>query len=209
MAFFKTQIIELFGLPKTGKTTTVNALKKYMLSQNKSVEIVRERASICPIKDKLHPSFNYWTAISFMKEYVEANEKKIDYLIADRGIFDAYIWVDLLSKRLNNLDFGIDFEKLVSQNLILENYLMTFYFKAEFNVIMNREKERQIQKSQGRIMNSEILDLYSKSYTSIKPKLLGISKIIEIDSTINDIPKVLEEIAKHIDGETKYISQQG
>lgn len=198
MEFFNTKIIELFGLPKTGKTTTVNALKKYLQSKGNKVEIVKERASLCPIKDKLHPSFNYWTALSFMKEYVEANENKVDILIADRGIFDAYVWINLLSKRINDKNYLHQFEKLISQDIILKNYETTFYYKASFETILNREQSRQIHKSQGRIMNNEILNLYTLSYSEVKEKLSSIAKIIEIDSTINDIPTVLAEISSHI-----------
>jgi deoxyadenosine/deoxycytidine kinase len=199
MTFFKTKIIELFGLPKTGKTTIANSLKVQLQSQGKNVEIVKERASICPIKDKLHPSFNFWTAISFMKEYIEANEKGVEYLIADRGIFDAYVWVNLLSNRINEKSFINEFETLINQKIFLDNYLISFYFKASFETILTREKPYENNNSKGRIMNTGIFELYDLNFNNIFDKLVGHSPIIEIDSTFKSETLILSKIFAHID----------
>ena len=200
MEHFKTKIIEFFGLPKTGKTTTVDALVKSLNKDGFNVSKVHERASVCPIKDKLHPSFNYWTTVSFMKEYLEANEKGYDYLIADRGILDAYIWVYLLSKKIQNTNFITRFENLINQSFVLEKYLLAFSYKAKYNVIMSREKERTMKKFRnGRIMNEEILDLYNSTYEEINPKLKIISNIVELDTTNKDIPQMLFAVSEYID----------
>ena len=203
MEHFKTKIIEFFGLPKTGKTTTVDALVKFLQNGGFNVTKVHERASVCPIKDKLHPSFNYWTTVSFMKEYLEANERGYDYLIADRGILDAYVWVHLLSKKLHDTNFITRFENLINQSFVLENYLLAFNYRAEYQAIMNRESERTIKKHQyGRIMNGDILYLYNSTYEEIKTTLKAISNIVELDTTNKDIPQMLFAVSEYIDNLT-------
>jgi thymidylate kinase len=198
MEYFNTKIIELFGLPKTGKTTTANALLKFLKGKGYKVAIVKERASLSPIKDKLHPSFNFWTSVSFMKEYLEANDSKVDYLIADRGIFDSYVWINLLSKKIHDDKFISSFEKLANQEIIFDNYLLSFYFHATIDKCLEREGERQIKFSPGRIMNNLTLQEYENSYSEVKSKLEKIAPIIETNSTIDSIPKVLEFVSKHI-----------
>jgi thymidylate kinase len=195
MKLFRTKIIELFGLPKTGKTTSVLALKKQLMAQGKKVEIVKERASLCPIKDKLHPFFNYWTTVSFMKEYIEADDKSVDIVIADRGVLDSYIWINLLSKRLGKDEYIASFENFVTQNVILENYLLSLCFSASTKTILQREKDRQIIKSSGRVMNEEILNCYSETYAGLKNALTKISSITEIDSNVTGIEEVLTQVA--------------
>ena len=168
---FVTKIIEFYGLPKTGKTTSANALQKYIVRDlGKKAIIAVERAGICPIKDKLHPSFNYWTAVSFVKEYLQANDAGYDYIIADRGILDAYIWVHYLSKRISNMEYRLSFKEMAFQKFLLDNYLLSFYFTASGSTILEREYSRLVNRGNGkssRIMNSEVLSGYSKSFDEL------------------------------------------
>jgi thymidylate kinase len=199
MNYFKTKIIELFGLPKTGKTTTANALCKYLRTKGYKVEIVKERASLSPLKNKLHPSFNYWTTISFIKEFIEANDKSVDYLIADRGIFDSYVWINLLSKKENEPKFFAEFEKLAKQDIVLSNYFLTFYFYTTVEKSLEREIERHINYSAGRIMNKVTLNEYLDSYKEVQNTLQKITTIVEIETTSLTIPGVLDFISKRIE----------
>jgi thymidylate kinase len=199
MDIFKTKIIELLGLPKNGKTTTSIALSEYLKSKGFKVEIAKERASICPIKDKLHPSFNFWTANSFIKEYIEANDNGIEFLIADRGIFDSYVWVNLLSKKINERNFIYSFENILKQDYIFSNYFMTFYFHCEVEECLKRAKVQEIKFSPGRIMNFHLLNEYLLSFNEIKASLKIIAPIIEIDTSNTPITNVLEFVSKSIE----------
>ncbi len=191
---FKTKIIELFGLPRTGKTTTVVALKKHLKNAGFKVDIIRERASVCPLNDKLHPSFNFWTSISLIKEYIEANDKGFDFVLADRGIFDAFVWINFLSEK----KLLSDFEKLIDQNFILSNYLTTFYFTADIDVILDREFERQISRKYGKVMNPQTLNLYKNSYNDLKPELTKIGNIYEIDSSKITIKETISIVSDEL-----------
>lgn len=201
---FKTRIIELFGLPKTGKTTTAIAVNKHLQQLGYKIDIIKERASVCPLSDKLHPGFNYWTSISLFKAYLEANDKGFDFVIADRGIFDAFVWVNYLATVINEQTVKQEFLHLVQQNFILSNYFMSFYFTANTDIILNREFQRQVERKYGKIMNPETLNQYKKSYQSSHNHLWEWCDIKEIDSTdltINDTIKLVsKEIQNKIEG---------
>ncbi len=195
----KTKIIEFAGLPKTGKTTVAKSLKEYLSKEkNKKVSVVVSRSSACPIKDKLNPLFNYWTTVSLMKEYLEANDNNIDFLIADRGLIDASIWVKLLSDKIEYYQYLNEFQAL-KNNFVLDNYLITFFFYSSFEKIIERETERQIISRKGRIMNNETLASYKKYYDIISPELQDMSKIIEIDTTNIKIKDLNNKIKLEID----------
>ncbi len=198
MKKFKTQIIELFGLPRTGKTTGLKAVREFLKEKGYKVRIIRERASVCPIDDKLHPFFNYWTAISLIKEYIEANDDDIDFILADRGIFDAYVWVNFLTNE-NEKYLQQDFLNLINQNFIISNYFETFYFQADINTIMKREYERQVKKHTGRIMNPVTLGEYLNSFKEIESELKKWCSIKKMDTSTLTIQQTINKICSELD----------
>ena len=55
-------VIEFSGSPKSGKTSCINSLELFLKRNGFRVEIIQERASVCPVADKRSPMFNIWTA---------------------------------------------------------------------------------------------------------------------------------------------------
>src|ERR1039458_9471911 len=99
----KPVIIEFAGVPKAGKTSTLNALQAFLKRCGFRVEIVIERPSLCPIRDKTHSNFNVWTACTTLAQILEKtqNPPRIDdpdILILDRGLFDALCWLRLMER---------------------------------------------------------------------------------------------------------------
>ena len=194
----RTKIVEFLGLPKTGKTTTVNALNKFLSKQNIKSRVVVERASLCPVRNKLNPAFNMWTTFSLMKEFVETSDNEYDILIADRGIIDAYIWINLLCKRNNDYSVLQEFEELLKLKFFENKILRAYYFTAEIEVIFNREFERLIEPKYGIIMNKDILDEYTNTYANLKGKLIKLFPIKEVNTSNKTIQEVLKDISKDI-----------
>lgn len=48
-------IIEFSGSPKAGKTSCINSLRQFLKRNGFEVEVIQERASICPVSDKQSP----------------------------------------------------------------------------------------------------------------------------------------------------------
>lgn len=96
-------VIEFAGMPKAGKTTTLNTIHGFLKRCGFKVETVVERASVCPIRDKKHFNFNVWTACTSLTQILEKTQdppspNDPDILVLDRGIFDALCWLSMMEK---------------------------------------------------------------------------------------------------------------
>ena len=84
-------VIEFAGVPKAGKTTTLNTIHGFLKRCGFRVETVVERASVCPIRDKKHFNFNVWTACTSLSQILEKTQEPPsasdpEVLILDRGL---------------------------------------------------------------------------------------------------------------------------
>src|SRR4051794_33039020 len=96
-------VIEFAGVPKAGKTSTLNQVYAFLRRCGFKCEVVVERASVCPIKDKKHFNFNVWTACTTLSQLLEKTQTPPrpddpDILFLDRGVFDAMCWLRLLER---------------------------------------------------------------------------------------------------------------
>jgi predicted ATPase len=96
-------VIEFAGVPKAGKTTTLGQLQSFLKRCGFRVEVVIERASVCPIRDKKHSNFNVWTACTTLAQILEKTQDppRIDdphILILDRGLFDSICWLTFMER---------------------------------------------------------------------------------------------------------------
>jgi hypothetical protein len=67
-------VFEFAGVPKAGKTTSLSALHAFLKRCGFLVEVVIERASVCPIRDKKHANFNVWTACTTLAQILEKTQ---------------------------------------------------------------------------------------------------------------------------------------
>jgi predicted NUDIX family phosphoesterase len=96
-------VIEFAGLPKAGKTSTLGQVYSFLRRCGFRCEVVVERASICPIRDKKHFNFNIWTACTSIAQLLEKTQNPPrdsdpDILFLDRETFDALCWFALLER---------------------------------------------------------------------------------------------------------------
>jgi ABC-type multidrug transport system ATPase subunit len=90
----KPVVIEFAGTPKAGKTTTLSTIQAFLKRCGFKVEVVVERASVSPVRDKYDATFNVWTACTTLAQILEKTqdpprEDDPDILILDeptRGI---------------------------------------------------------------------------------------------------------------------------
>jgi len=189
-------LFEFFGLPNTGKTTTANYIVKKLNKSGKKTKIIHERASICPISDKTNPIFNYWTLFSLMKEHTEAIEDKYDIIIADRGIYDANIWVGTLATlKKYDIDYIKRFNEIVQTKYFSNLTTIGFFFYASVDEVLQRELATREDNKFGSVVNKKVLSQYMIEYKKFKENY---TNIVEIDSkkmTIREIEKfILDKI---------------
>ncbi len=96
-------VLEFAGVPKAGKTSTLNQLRSFLNRCGFRAEIIMERASVCPIRDKKHANFNVWTACTTLAQILEKTQVPPgagdpDILILDRGIFDSICWITTMER---------------------------------------------------------------------------------------------------------------
>ena len=97
----KPLVIEFAGVPKAGKTTTLANVATFLKRCGLRTEVVVERASICPIQDKKHATFNVWTACTTLAQILEKTQTPPrpddpQILFLDRGLFDSICWITMM-----------------------------------------------------------------------------------------------------------------
>ena len=118
-------VIEFAGLPKAGKTTTLSQLQSFLRGCGFHVEVVIEKASVCPIRDKKHANFNIWTACTTLAQLLENTQTTgrsddPEILILDRGLFDAVCWLNVLEtlQRLRRTE-----RKVIERFLLADDWI--------------------------------------------------------------------------------------
>src|SRR5574340_187579 len=94
-------VIEFSGCPKAGKTTVLGQVQAFLKRIGFRTQIIVERASVSPIRDKRHSNFNVWTACTTLAELLEKTQEPPrpddpEILILDRGLFDAITWLRMM-----------------------------------------------------------------------------------------------------------------
>lgn len=181
-------VIEFSGCPKAGKTSCINSLELFLKRNGFTVEIVQERASVCPVSDKHSPMFNIWTACMSLAGLIgtlENKKKNVDVLILDRGIFDALCWFEWL---VSNAKMEELQRKVAEQFLLMEELVksidIVFAFLVEPDISIEREFATLLTNKPGSIMNKKVLQEYREAveYT-VEEKANYFHKIFTIDTS--------------------------
>jgi hypothetical protein len=174
-------VIEFAGVPKAGKTTTLNHIQAFLRRCGFRVEVVIERASVCPIRDKKHFNFNVWTACTTLSQVLDKTQipprpDDPDILILDRGIFDSIWWLALM-ERLSRI--CKEEREIIERFLLIEDWRKrltgVIVMTAKPRDALEREKGYlPVEGKQGSIMNPEVLqqtrDLVDQSVARLKDR---------------------------------------
>ena len=185
-------VVELAGTPKSGKSTSVEAIRHFFKRFGFSVHVLTERAALCPIPMKGHLFFNTWCATTMLAELLESVETNTDIIIADRGLFDALIWFQTQAKRGELLEEELDrIEKFLLMNRWKNLFDLVVVLHADAATAMNRENSHRITQRTGSIMNESMLRTLSDSVDdAINHYKSEFNKIIRIDTDVGDVHSV-------------------
>jgi predicted NUDIX family phosphoesterase/predicted ATPase len=186
----KPVIFEFAGVPKAGKTSTLNALQAFLKRCGFRVEIVIERASLCPIRDKTHSNFNVWAACTTLAQILERtqNPPRIDdpdILILDRGLFDAICWLRLM-ERLERIrpEERQGIESFLTMADWRRRISAVFVMTASPEDAMQREKGLlPVEHKEGSIMNEKVLAQMLNTTRETSKSLKKEFRIFEIDTS--------------------------
>ncbi len=157
-------VIEFAGVPKAGKTTTLSHLQRFLKRCGFRTEIVVERASVCPIRDKKHSNFNVWTACTTLAQILEKTQDppRIDdphILILDRGTFDSICWMRMMERlaRIRRTDRET-IERFLRSDDWRKRISVVVVMLASATDAMTREKGYlPVEEAMGSIMNKDVL----------------------------------------------------
>ena len=157
-------VVEFAGCPKAGKTSTIGQVAAFFKRTGFKVEVVIERASVCPIRDKKHSNFNVWTGCTTLAQLLEKTQdpprgEDPQLLILDRGIFDSVCWLRMM-ERLSRIR--------KSDRESIESFLLIDDWRKRLSgvVLMLASPEDSMQREQGllpvpgsggSIMNPDVL----------------------------------------------------
>lgn len=177
--------IEFCGTPKAGKTTALSSLDLFLRRNGFKVEIIRERASVCPIPKKNHMQFNVWTSMATLNNMLVLLDSPNDVVLIDRGIFDAMIWFFWMKNtgRLTEIEL-----KNIEQFICMDRWTslidIVFILKVKYQTASNREFKDLLTLKTGSIMNEKTINQYNLSVEQTKEYFVDKFKYIEcIDTT--------------------------
>jgi predicted NUDIX family phosphoesterase len=202
----KPVVIEFAGVPKAGKTTTISQIYAFLKRCGFRVEVVVERASICPIRDKKHSNFNVWTACTTLAQILERTQDPPRHddpqiLILDRGLFDSICWLTMM-ERLARIR--------PAERQCIENFLTVDDWRKRITAVlvmttspedsMEREKGYLPVETTGSIMNPQVLAQMLAATRENAVRLKRLFRIFEIDTSTGknktgSAQKTAEEVA--------------
>lgn len=157
-------VVEFAGCPKAGKTSTIGQVAAFFKRTGFKVEVVVERASVCPIRDKKHSNFNVWTGCTTLANLLEKTQDPPrsddpQLLILDRGLFDSVCWLRMM-ERLARV--RKDDRERIEAFLLIDDWRKRLsgvvMMLASPEDSMEREKgSLPVPGSAGSIMNPEVL----------------------------------------------------
>lgn len=194
-------VIEFSGSPKAGKTSCINSLEVFLKRNGFTVQIIQERASICPVSDKQSPMFNTWTACMSLAGLIGILENKktdVDVLILDRGMFDSLCWFDWLEKTTK---MEKSYREAAESFFLLDEFVksidIVFAFTVDPKTSIEREYANLLTDKKGSIMNIKVLGEYLEAIrNTIKERNQYFHKVFEIDTTEKSQDMVGKEVTE-------------
>ncbi len=193
-------VMEFAGTPKSGKSTSVEAIRHFFVRNKLRVHILTERAALCPIPMKGHLFFNTWCAASMLAELLANVETETDIIIVDRGLFDALVWMTMQERRgeLTHKE-----ARIIEKFLLLDRWRSLIDLAVVMSVspkeAIDRETKQRITPKLGSIMNPGVLDSINKAVQEAidryKPKFKA---IIDHQTTGKEIRQSNIELANKV-----------
>ncbi|MBM3880397.1 MAG: NUDIX domain-containing protein [Planctomycetes bacterium] len=183
-------VLEFAGVPKAGKTTTLNALQAFLKRCGFRVEVVVERASVCPIRDKKHANFNVWTPCTTLAQILEKTQnpprpEDPHILILDRGLFDSICWLTLMERleRIRPQDRQL-IEKFLRIDDWRKRISAVFVMTVSPTDSMTREKGLlPVEGGKGSIMNPDVLNQMLNTTKEAAERMKNDFRIFNIDTS--------------------------
>lgn len=198
----KPVVIEFAGVPKAGKTTTLNQVRTFLKRCGMRIDVVAERASVCPIRDKKNFNFNVWTACTTLSRILESTQipprpDDPDVLILDRGLFDAVNWLAVMERiaRIRPSERAV-IERFLLMNDWQQRVTGVIVMTASPRTSMAREQGcLPVDGASGSIMNEDVLQQTLETTRETIDRLSPPFRVVTIDTTEAEPRETAERVA--------------
>ena len=157
-------VLEFAGTPKSGKSTSVEAVRHFFSRHGFRVHVLAERAAVCPLPMKGHLFFNTWCMTSMLAELLANFETETDLIIVDRGLIDSLVWLNMQKDRGELTD---EEAKCFESFVLLERWTslidLGVILQVDAAESLRRERSNRVASGDGRIMNLTTLATITNS----------------------------------------------
>ena len=198
-------VIEFAGCPKAGKTSTIGQVVAFFKRTGFKIEVVIERASVCPIRDKKQANFNVWTACTTLANLLDKTQEPPSpdapqILILDRGLFDSVCWFQMMEQwvRLSPAD-----RERIESFLLIDDWRKrlsgVILMLASPEDSMDREQGLlPVPTSSGSIMNPEVLAQMRTTFQSVAQLHKDHFQLFTIDTSSSPYRKKQQKVCESV-----------
>ena len=204
-------IVELAGMPRTGKTVSSERVFEFFKMANYNVLRTKEPAQIVKerydIRNLSNIEFNDKTLEISKEQLSDCINQKPDIILQDRGIFDNYIWYQMMYER-GEISYTTYLEKMSDLNESVEIDDSLFLMTADPEVIVQRDYSDQIFLEPRKKTTIEGVTMLKNGMNNIVANMDS-KNIINLDtSNINEVDTAII-ISEHIlKGMTKKLQKE-
>ena len=167
-------VVELCGLPRTGKTVSLGKLYEFFKIKNSLI--------LDEIKNMSNLEFNYKTLEVSRKSLEKAKKKNSDIILMDRGIIDNYFWYQMLYEE-GKISEEIYLDRLKSLNDDFKLVNNLFIMKADPEIIIYRDYINSLYLEKRNKTTLERVSNLEKGLEHLLPNISDYEKVDIIDTT--------------------------
>lgn len=172
-------IVELSGLPNSGKTTLLRKIKKLCESNNVNAIIMQEPAELLPENiPKGTIAQNLWITLETLQRSLELTYvTEVDYILLDRGFYNQLFWSTMYKQKdATYSEYITDFmEKFAQRYHVKPDYLYVVDVSVEESL-----RRRMLAGEEVTFSKKEFLVDYKKEFEEFYKKL---DSVLYIDTT--------------------------
>lgn len=140
-------VVEFAGMPRTGKTVTTERVFEFFKMADYKVLRTKEPAQI--VKERYDTK--RLSGVEFNDKTLEISKEELDYcklqkpdiILQDRGVFDNYIWYQMMYER-GQISYDTYLKKIKDMNEVVEDNDLLFLMTAKPEIIIQRDYLDQI-----------------------------------------------------------------
>lgn len=191
----KPKVYEIVGLPSSGKTSSLDAVKKHLLMSGIRHKIIRDSSefnSLTSKKDYLE--FNLWNLMNTLMIMEKAyNSGRYEVIVIEKGIIDIIPWLSWHKENgcLDNELFKLIVDYIHRKVLSIDSYNVLYFTDGTSDVIYRRN-------TFGRIFNETTLEKLESHYN--RHVLNGVDNVVDQIKTIdsNSLARKLELVIESV-----------